>query len=91
MKNLKIGVREVPGGGAGAPSIGCAGRFLGTIFRSGNETSGNVARGALLAGTATAGVRLRSQRFVPLIYRGHVYELHRSLYGGISACPTRIS
>ena len=34
-KNPKIGVREVPEGGAGAPYIGCAGRFLGTICRSG--------------------------------------------------------
>lgn len=29
----KIGVREVLEGGLGAPYIGCAGRFLGAIFR----------------------------------------------------------
>jgi hypothetical protein len=28
VENRKIGVREVPGGGAGAPYIGCARRFL---------------------------------------------------------------
>ena len=28
----KIGVREVPGGGAGAPYIGCAGRLLGAFL-----------------------------------------------------------
>ena len=33
-KNPKIGAREGLEGGAGAPYIGCAGRFLGTIFRS---------------------------------------------------------
>ena len=33
-KNLKNGVREVPGGGLGAPLIGCVGQFLGAIFRS---------------------------------------------------------
>lgn len=34
VKNRKIGVREVPEGGAGAPYIGCAGRFLGLGSRS---------------------------------------------------------
>ena len=34
-ENRKIGVREVPGGGLSAPYIGCAGRFLGVIFKSG--------------------------------------------------------
>lgn len=29
VKNLKIGVQEVPGGDMRAPYIGCAGRFLG--------------------------------------------------------------
>lgn len=33
VKNRKIGVREVPEGGAGAPYIGCAGRFLGLETR----------------------------------------------------------
>lgn len=28
VKNLKMGVREVPEGGLGTPYIGCAGRFL---------------------------------------------------------------
>lgn len=32
-KARKIGVREVPEGGAGAPYIGCAGRFLGLEAR----------------------------------------------------------
>ena len=35
VKNLKIGVREGLEGGLGAPYIGRAGRFLGTICRSG--------------------------------------------------------
>ena len=34
-KNPKIGGREVPGGDLRAPYIGCAGRLLGAIFRSG--------------------------------------------------------
>ena len=34
---------------------------------------------------------MRHQRFTPLIYRGSVRKRHRSLYGGISACPTRNS
>ena len=34
-KNPKIGVREVPEGDLRAPYIGCAGRFLGAILRSG--------------------------------------------------------
>lgn len=59
------------------------------IFGSGSETSGSVARGVLRAGTSTAGTRLRSQRFTPLICREPTRKLHRSLYGGISACPTR--
>ena len=29
MENRKIGVRELPEGGLGAPYIGCTGRFLG--------------------------------------------------------------
>lgn len=33
-ENRKIGVREVPKGGAGAPYIGCAGQFLGLEMRS---------------------------------------------------------
>ncbi len=32
-ENPEIGVQEVPEGGAGAPSIGCAGRFLGLEAR----------------------------------------------------------
>lgn len=36
VKSLKIGVRKAPEGGAGAPYIGCARRFLGVIFRSGS-------------------------------------------------------
>ena len=48
-------MKEVPEGGAGAAYIGCVGRFLGAIFGSGSETSGNVARGALRAGALTTG------------------------------------
>ena len=33
MKTRKLGAREVLEGGAGAPSIGCAGRFLGLEAR----------------------------------------------------------
>lgn len=36
VENRKIGVREVPEGGLGAPYIGCAMRLLGAIFRSGD-------------------------------------------------------
>lgn len=36
VENRKIGVREVPGGGAGAPYIGCAVQFLGVIFEPGS-------------------------------------------------------
>ena len=36
VKNLKIGVREVPEGGAGVPYTGRAGRFLGAIFEPGS-------------------------------------------------------
>ena len=61
----------------GARGVGkwCRGalyRVRGAIFGSGNETSGSVARGALRAGVSATATRLRSQRFVPLIYRGHV-------------------
>ena len=35
VENRKIGVCERSEGGAGAPYIGCAGRFLSAIFRSG--------------------------------------------------------
>lgn len=34
---------------------------------------------------------MRHQRFTPLIYRGTACKLHRSLYRGIPACPTRNS
>ena len=33
VKNLKIGVKEVPNGDPRAPYIGCAGRFLGLEMR----------------------------------------------------------
>lgn len=33
VENQKLGVREVPEGGLGAPYIGCAGRFLGLEAR----------------------------------------------------------
>lgn len=86
-KNPKIGVREVPEGDLRAPYIGWAGRFLGL---------GTQPLAALL------GVRfvqvhqlrapaMRSQSFAPLIYGAPVCKLHRSLYRGISACPTRNS
>lgn len=32
---------------------------------------------------------MRRQRFTPLIYGEPICKLHRSLYRGISACPTR--
>ena len=87
MKNQKIGVREVPEGDLRAPYIGWAGRFLGL---------GTQPLAALL------GVRfvqvhqlrapaMRSQSFAPLIYGAPVCKLHRSLYRGISTCPTRNS
>lgn len=44
MENRKLGVREVPEGGLGAPLIGRARWFLGAIFRPGNSTSSSVAR-----------------------------------------------
>ena len=53
--------------GAGRWRRGTLYRVCGATFGSGNETSGSVARGALRAGTSTAGTRLRSQRFTPLI------------------------
>ena len=84
-------MKEVPEGGAGAAYIGCVGRFLGAIFGSGSETSGSVAKGALRTGDSMTDARLRSQRFAPLIYRGHVYELQRLPCGGIPARPTRNS
>ena len=34
---------------------------------------------------------MKSQRFAPLIYGEPICKLHRSLYRGISACPTRDS
>lgn len=78
-------------GGARRWSGGTPDRACGAIFGSGNEASSSVARGALLADTVAAGVRLRSRRFAPLIYGGSVRELHRSPYRGIPACPARIS
>ena len=56
----------------------------GAIFESENETSGSVARGALRARASAAGAHLRSQRFVPLIYRGHVAS---SIARSIEASP----
>lgn len=67
-------------GGAGRLHEGTLYRVCGVSFRSGNETSDSVARGAV-----------RHQRFTPPIYRGPVCKLHRSLHGDISACPTRNS
>ena len=52
----------MPKGDPSAPHIGCAG----TIFRSGNSTSGSVARGVLRVGTSAAGAR------------GGIAEIHSS-------------
>ena len=80
VKNPKIGVPEVPGGGVGAPYIGCAGRSLGAICMPGGQASSSVTRGAFRAGISTTDTHLRSKRFTPLIYRGHVCKLHWAPY-----------
>ena len=74
---------------------GGAGRWTGrtlygacrVIFGPGSETSDSVARGALRSGAPATGAHPRSRGFVPLIYRGSVRKLHRSLYG--TSLPVR--
>lgn len=79
---LERGGKPKNGGarGVGRWHEGTLYRVCGAIFESENETSGSVARGAV-----------RHQRFIPLIHRGPICKLHRSLDGGIPACPVRNS
>lgn len=62
-KNRKIGVREVPEGGLGAPYIGCAGRFLGL----GTRPLAVLLDVRFVRISQLRALAMRSQRFVPLI------------------------
>ena len=75
---------------AGRRSEGTLYRVRGVIFRSGNEASSSVARGALRAGASTTGARHEiSEIRSSYIHRESASNPLRSPCGGISACPTR--
>lgn len=57
---------------------------------SGGQASSSVARGALRVGASVADTRLKSQRFIPLIYRVCKQSPSLTLWD-ISACPVRNS
>lgn len=63
-------------------------RAYGAIFRSGNQPLAALLKVGFVQVSQLRAPALRSQRFAPLVYGEPIRKLHRSLYGGASACLT---